>query len=750
MSPSFDNMKHADIQAIQRTRHEDEHHYTMRISRRTVDKLGVKLYDKVSAVVAELVANAYDADAEQVCVKLPLATLLGNQPTTGQINAGTVRAAGIQDVRSVAPEEQSADVLELDEGKRDSEEVVDPAHIEVIEVIDDGHGMDPTEADSNFLTVGQDRRTNPAQGTLSRGKSRPVMGRKGIGKLAPFGICRRIELISAGGEKTNEGYLTSHFILDYDEIVQDTEQPYYPARGPRDRSRSVESGTTIRLSHFQRKRVADEETFLRQLARRFGAQQTDFEIVVEDLQNPRASHSVVASVDIPVEDATRIDLTGRPVPLDNGTALPVRGWIGMAKQGYKHEELAGVRIYARNKIVATTRDFGLMSGFTGENTLRSYLVGEIHAEWLDEDTGEDLIKTDRQDILWESDRGQALRSWGHDLLKEIGTLTRKPRRDNVRKQFLKVARVEECARDRYADETVVASALDLANMIGGFAAEDELTDDDYIKGLREVILSVAPHRALMEAFREFRKKIDPDGPTLESLVDLFEKTRVAELASYGQIAMERVIAIETLSEVVDAGAPEPVMQRLISKAPWLIDPTWSVITKNQALRTLAKRLVAYWRDTHDEELVIDIGDGRERPDFTAMDVGGRLRVIEIKAPKHEFDGRDFRRLQNYVLAFRNLFGENQAIKESFPRGWQLDLVADGVAITNSTEEEAFTRFQEKGEVVRITWNDFIARAERANSQFLDIRVASKEEIERSEQLGWRTVDGASNADIVRR
>ena len=38
--------------------------YTMRISSLTADKLGVKLYDRVSAVLAELIANSYDADAE--------------------------------------------------------------------------------------------------------------------------------------------------------------------------------------------------------------------------------------------------------------------------------------------------------------------------------------------------------------------------------------------------------------------------------------------------------------------------------------------------------------------------------------------------------------------------------------------------------------------------------------------------------------------------------------------------------------
>ncbi len=47
-------------------------HYTMTISRTTVDKLGIKLYDKASAVVGELIANSYDADAENVTIKMPL------------------------------------------------------------------------------------------------------------------------------------------------------------------------------------------------------------------------------------------------------------------------------------------------------------------------------------------------------------------------------------------------------------------------------------------------------------------------------------------------------------------------------------------------------------------------------------------------------------------------------------------------------------------------------------------------------
>ncbi len=690
-----------NVEIEQANRKNDVDHYTMNISRRTVDKLGVKLYDRASAVVAELVANAYDADAEEVRVKIPLATLLGNVRTNKE--EGTVESKscgyGQENIRE-----------------------------EVIEVIDNGHGMDPTEANEHFLVVGKDRRESDIQGPFSRVKERAVTGRKGIGKLAPFGICNRIEVRSSGGTETPQGYLTSHFILNYEEIIQDTEDPYYPKRGDEDRTYSNTPGTVIRLTSFHRKRVPDEDTFLRQLARRFGARQTDFQILVEDIKDPDSKCiKTVEPLNIPVVEETRIDVGQIPVVTDDGVKLQVSGWVGMAKKGYKHEELAGVRLYARKKIVGSTRDFGLMSGFTGENTLRSYLVGEIHAEWLDEDVGEDLIRTDRQDILWESDRGQALSRWGQDLLKQLGTLTRKPRRDNVRTRFLEIAQVEQRAREMYTDESIIDSALDLAGKIGGFAAEDELSDEEYINGLREVILTVAPHQALMEAFREFRNRIDPEITSFDSLSVLFDKTRVAELASYSQIVAERVAIIKELREVVDAVSPERNLQDLVSKAPWIIEPTWTVLTANQTLRTFAQSFESHWNSQHGEELTISIGHAGKRPDFTALEVGSRLRVVELKRPGHKFGGEDMLRLQNYIDALREYFDQHATIREAFPHGWQIDLVVDEITLTDTFHKVAFNQYIEHRNVVQLTWNDFISRAERANEEFLKIHHASVEE-----------------------
>ncbi|MGH9076491.1 MAG: ATP-binding protein [Acidimicrobiales bacterium] len=309
----------------------------------------MKLYDKVSAVVAELVANGYDADASTVSVRVPLAVALATRD-----QAGNVKDRGY-----------------------------------LIEVSDDGHGMTPNEARRYFLEVGRDRRQDPAQGPISPG-GRAVMGRKGIGKLAPFGICRRIEVLSSGATRAPDGYVTSHFWLDYDDIMNSRDDRVPLQRGDQDGRYRPNRGTLIRLSAFHPKRVPDRETFSRQLARRFALAEAGFSIEVIDLtveaDDPDRSFAVPSFAVETLENA-RIDVDRRPVTGPDDKALPVRGWLGLAKQAYQNEEMAGVRIYARGKIVATTRDFELPAGFTGEFTIRSYLVGEIHAEWLDADDG---------------------------------------------------------------------------------------------------------------------------------------------------------------------------------------------------------------------------------------------------------------------------------------------------------------------------------------------------------------------------
>ena len=650
--------------------------YTLRISRLTIDKLGVKLYDKVSAVVAELIANGYDADADNVWVDLPLGTELASRdPDTG-------------------------DPLDRD--------------YEVI-VKDDGHGMTPDEAIAFYLQVGRDRREHEEQGSYSRDKSRPVMGRKGIGKLAPFGICRRIEVISSGGELVpGKGYLTSHFFLDFDQIIQDTDQPVPLDVGDSDGTYQDNHGTTIRLTKFLSKRVPNAETFHRQIAVRFAFADPEFNIHIVDTRWDPPEEFRIAKYEFPVNESTRIDVSTRPVTVEPGRELQVTGWLAMAKESHKHEELAGVRIYSRGKIAAMTRDFEQPAGFTGEFTMRSYLVGEIQADWLDEK--DDLIRTDRQSILWDSDLGRALREWGAGLIKEIANKSAKPRRESKSKLFMARAKIKERASERYSDSEVVEAAIALGEQIGAFAAEDELDDPSYVDDLAEVILTVAPHQALVDAFKMISKQQDA---TMDELINLFGKGRVAEMASYSQIASERVKSIRELIEVLDKPeVEESDLQRLIASAPWLIKSDWSVLTQNQPLKTFRDRFASFWRSRYGEDVNIAITFERKRPDFTLIQHGNTLHIVEIKKPGHRFGREDYKRLENYTVAFTDFFETNKGVSSAFPNGWHIELIADGVNLSG-TERIAFDSFLASGVVERRTWEDFLASATRSHEEFLD-------------------------------
>lgn len=666
--------------------------YKMQISRMTVDKLGVRLYDRVSAVVAELIANAYDADAETVKVNVPLNTLLARLNST-------------------------------------THEIEEFEH--VIEVKDDGHGMTPSDVNEHFLWVGKDRRKDVKLGSRSRNKNRNVMGRKGIGKLAPFGICKIIEVISAGGNPTEKGYIVSHFKMDYDQILEHSDEPIEIERGELDRTYMKATGTTIRLINFLPKRVPNRETFHRQLAVRFGIQKQDFNIQVTDSRNPVENKPfMIGSYDIPLMEETRIDLVDLPVELDDGQTLPVTGWMGLAKNAYKNEEMAGVRIYARGKIVATTRDFEKPAGYTGEFTLRSYLVGEVHADWIDEDDGEDLITTDRQDILWESDYGRALRKWGSDRIKAIGAASRQPRRERVEMLFLKASDLDNRARDYFADSEVSSMAISLGKQIGRLASEDELNDGDYVESLTTVILTVAPHMALIEALKEFRSKALGLNGGIDKLLDLFSKTRIAEMASYAQIASERVEVIRRLTELIHDDPEESDLQSILADAPWLIEPTWTPITINQSLKQFVRGFENYYHKKFQEEVILAIDHHRKRPDFILANMSQKLHIVEIKAVGHTFKNADWDRLHNYLDAFENFFSSHPELEQKFEGEWVIDLICDSVNITDRDMVRAYEWWKNKEKIIQISWEDFLTRATLANEQFLDVQDRVRGEADR--------------------
>ena len=695
-----------------------ENRYRMTISRLTVDKLGVKLYDRASAVIAELVANGYDADAEVVTIEAPMGTYLA---TVAQGNV-------------------------TDSGYR-------------IAVTDDGCGMTPDDINPFYLKVGGERRTDPKRGNKSPKHGRLVMGRKGVGKLAPFGICNTIEVISSGGAEVDgfdesgnaaRGYLTAHLIMKRDSILTDDDDEYIPDLGDLDGTVRPATGTTIVMTEFIKRWVPNLETFNRQLAQRFGVKSTNWAIKLIDTNLVPGKVNREATVgDFAIETmpSTRISLEGplsesvdhsrkaefRSVdemgnqvpgvdagfPYSDGRFYPLLGWIAYAKESYRDELMAGVRIYCRGKIAAQTSLFNRKSGFTGEFNIRSYLVGELHANWLDEN--EDLIQTDRRDILWSDGLGQELEEWGRRVVTLIGTKSREPLKQKTWEQFLEAGNVNDRIEATYPGERwsgIRETSYKMAKLMGERLRQDEVKDDDYVESLVRLSLMLGPHVQLDEALREAASE---EKAPIGVVAKILGTARVAELSSYGAIAEKRVQVIERIIGFTGSSeVNEQELQDSLFEAPWLINPLWSPITANQSLSTLREEFVKFVKERTGSEITLaKFSEGRKRPDFVLSSDDYGLQIIEIKAPRHSLSNKEWDRVQLYIdqmQAFLDADG-NEEFKEVFKR-FTVTIVCDKIGLKGA-QAKAFNAYQKDNEVEQITWASFLRRTRRMHEEFIE-------------------------------
>ena len=685
--------------------------YTMKISRLTVDKLGVKLYDKVSAVIAELVANSYDADATGVTIEAPMGEYLASKA------GGEIRDKGLE-----------------------------------IKIIDNGIGMTPDEVKKYYLVLGAERRADerPGRGDTSRKFGRRVMGRKGVGKLAPFGICEVIEIISSGGDEitrvgddgnTEKGFLTAHLVLNRKDIVQDTDQDYPVPSGSEDNTLRPESGTTVILRQFAYRRVPDQETFLRQLSQRFGLRTQNWSLVTKDTTKREDAHDYEATVgpflidkmknselhflgpdgpNMSTEDGTSFRATdsegseieefGAGFHLD-GRFFPITGWVAYSKNPYEDDLMAGIRIYCRGKIAAQTTVFNRGAGFQGEHSIRSYLVGEIHADWLDEE--EDLIQTDRRDILWSSDVGQTLQDWGQQVMRKIGTITRNPMRKKTRDRFFEIGRVEERVEKEFPSveqESIRNNARELAKIIGQAIRPDEVEDLEVVEPMVDLSLVLAPHLTLD---RTLKQAASAASTPMAAIGGILRTARLAELSSFGRIAADRLRVIDRLRNLKDdAQTAELRLQELITMAPWLIDPQWAPITANQTFITLRREFVKFYKKKTGEDIILgDFTEGERKPDFVLSSQDDGLQIIEIKRPEHKLNNAEMDRIIAYVTTMAEFLDapENAEFRRIF-REFHVTLVCDGIALSGA-QGVSFDSYVRDGRLRHINWSTFLLRTE---------------------------------------
>jgi hypothetical protein len=566
---------------LQPQKKSDELDLHLKVLGRTLEHFGVQMYKQRPAAIAELVANCWDAGASRATVTVP--------PTK-------------------------------DRGRPATEIVIQ----------DDGRGMSEQDVQAAYLVLGRNRRQDgDLAGTEIDG--RRIMGHKGIGKLAGFGIADEMEVRTWREGKGTE------FTLILEELkTGDDEVTNVPIRGERFIPNHVNgpSGTQLTLRRLRNKTPLDADELRRSLARRFSrvvCGKMSITVNEEDLPDPLADYEIL-----------KITPDSFPDELDEyilPSGKTVKYGYAFTKGTIKNSEMQGFTVLVHGKTAqAPPFFFRVESTATGQHATR-YVSGVIEADFLDDaiDSQSDVISTDRQEIDWDHVACKELLEWGKEIArKALADCT----------EFRGRKRTEELGLDPSFKQRIAAldpqSRKQVHKMIGVIGYTD--AGDDRTKELVDSLLSVFEFRHFHDMVEDIEKVAEKPELLVERL-ELIREWKVLESRAIYEVIGGRLAIIEMFEKALADDAPETAhrvgqsnLHDAIGRFPWLINPDFHIYTEEKSIATLLRE----WADKDYE------GSDRQRVDFAALGDDHNLVIIEIKRAGDAVEFGEIQRFEGYA------------------------------------------------------------------------------------------------------
>ncbi len=572
--------------------------YSLTIDLTVLDHLADGLYSSVAAVLTEAVANAWDADARNVHLDLDIAN-------------------------------------------------------DVIVIRDDGIGMTPAEVNDRYLRVGYRRRT---VGDVSERLRRPVMGRKGIGKLSLFSIADEIRL-----ETRREGGDVAALVIDVPELrdrMEDGTSNRYepPAVTPEHDSELADSGTLIRLSRLKpRLRDARPESLRRRLARRFSViGGNEFRVFVNGTEVRSADREDLkfvqylwvmegSDVDEPPNLLKRFDMHARAPGWPQERV--VRGWIGTVdrpKQLSTPEgNLNSIVVMSRGRLVQED----ILPKLHDAGIFASYVTGQIEADWLDDSTGDDIVTSDRQRLREDDPRVNELVSFLSSRLREIANrwseLRVSDKADELREQYPRI--------DDWLGRLDSGWRRKAETLLGRIAAMPLPEETEPAEARKDLV------RHAIYGFERLRMRGDAESleqalaEGVDALLKLLADRDALEASMYRDIARNRLEAVTEFASLVDENQKERALQKYLFDHLWLLDPSWDRATDDTSMEERIRLLPEFSGDegTNDEYGRIDIR-------YKA--VSGKHLIVELKrASVRPTTGTLLDQVEKYKVALERKF-----------------------------------------------------------------------------------------------
>lgn len=607
--------------------------FSLTISLNVLEHLGINLYSNVPSVLSEIVANAWDADADDVYV-----------------NWNRVR-----------------------------DEII---------IKDSGAGMDPEDINKRFLTVGY-RRRDEQPGHTSKGR-RP-MGRKGIGKLSLFSIagCVQIETIKGG--------IKSSFRMHLDDIRHTIEKEggegtYKPESLSND-TIDFEKGTRITLTDLRKRQtVSTTQALKKRLARRFsviGAAQ-GFRAYIDSQEitpDDRDYYNKLQYIWTYGDQQHVLTLTPQAQSFDRSVeaqtaGIPISGWLGTVKE-VRHlkdeegENLNRIAIFVRGKMAQED----ILGNFAERGVYASYLIGELKVDELDAYDGpgtikdEDAATSSRQQLVEDDQRYVTIRSFLATELKHIQSDWQKLRAEEGADKALEIPAVNNWMNGLPRSSKIKARKwLGKINRI----RLDDLNEQKQL--IKHSILAFEFYRA-KENLDALDKISDEN---FQAAINIFDDLDTLEASLYGQIVQQRIEVIKVLEEKVDSNSLEKAIQQYLFNHLWLLDPAWERVDGTEVMEKSMKKLI--------DDITGTLSDDEKaaRLDIGYRKSAGQHIIVELKRPERSVSTAELlTQVQKY------LSGMDKLLRQQGHSSEMINIVILlGKEPTDWTSDENRTRSQE--------------------------------------------------------
>ncbi|MYD87802.1 MAG: hypothetical protein F4Y14_17465 [Acidobacteria bacterium] len=567
----------------------DDRPYFMTISLDVLRHLGIGLYSNIPAVLSELVANAWDADAS--CVRI--------------------------DFDHETPS---------------------------IAIRDDGHGMNLADVNAKFLTIGYQRRRRHAETPGGR----TVMGRKGIGKLAAFSIADTVDVHTSDGESTNAFRMNTRDI----EEAAATGEDYFPTPIDC-RVDGSDRGTLIHLTDLRKRPSWAANYLRRRLARRFsiiGGRHgfgvfIDGDPITLDDRDYFNDMEFIWHFGVPADDW---DFSKAPSGESAG-ALPsavfisppnggppvehaIRGFIGTVQKPSQLDDVNNaVVLSARGRLIHED----MLPEYRQARVYTEYVVGEVIADFLD-DHNEDIITSGRQRVQQDDPRYKAVRGVVNTALHSIRDDWDRRRKRAGLKRALEYPSVKAWYGRMGPDTRRTAKRL-----FGKIEALRLDTAEPKYQLYRASILAFEKLalKDMLSALDDVQTRRDFDLLSrLMTGVDEIEATR------YRDIVEGRLKVIQALRNLVP-NALERALQEHLFNHLWLLHPSWErAATAPRMEETVGAEFAKIDAGLSEEER-------RGRIDIRFQTVPGKHVIVELKRYDARVNAADLvKQLQKYRRA----------------------------------------------------------------------------------------------------